>query len=135
MENGMEASTPIICLARTANGTRSDVSPDEIADAQFGFDGNLYLLSHLSAPKGKILKISLDQPRVSDAQTVVAESRVAIDSFLPIGNMLYTADQVGGPSQLRSFDTAGKPQGVVPILPISSVDQLVRSNDGAAAVP
>ncbi len=104
---------------------------DEIADVEFGADGNLYLLSHLNAPKGKILKTPLAQPRVSDAQTVVAESRVAIESFLPIGNMLYTADQVGGPSQLRSFDTASKTQGVVPILPISSVDQLVRSNDGA----
>jgi prolyl oligopeptidase len=103
---------------------------DEIADAQFGADGNLYLLSHLNAPRGKILRMALAQPRVSDAQTVVAESRVAIDSFLPIGNMLYTADQVGGPSQIRSFDTAGKLQGSVPILPISAVDQMVRSNDG-----
>src|SRR5260370_13455839 len=45
--------------------------------------------------------------------------------------MLYTADQIGGPSQIRSFDTAGKPQGAVPILQVSSVDQLVGLNDGA----
>jgi len=131
MENGDGGEYAYYLLGTDGQWHQIGRLSDEIADAQFGFDGNLYLLSHLSAPKGKILKISLDQPRVSDAQTVVAESRVAIDSFLPIGNMLYTADQVGGPSQLRSFDTAGKPQGVVPILPISSVDQLVRSNDGA----
>jgi len=104
---------------------------DEIADAKFGADGNLYLLSHLNAPKGKIQRIPLTQPRVAEAQTVVPESRVAIENFLPVGNMLYTADQVGGPSQVRSFDMAAKLPAVVPILPVSAVDQLVRSNDGA----
>jgi prolyl oligopeptidase len=102
---------------------------DEISAATFGADGYLYMLSHLNAPKGKIVRIALAQPRMTEAQTVVPESRVAIDTFLPIGNMLYTADQVGGPSQIRSFDTAGKLQGVVPILPVSSVDQMVRGSN------
>jgi prolyl oligopeptidase len=131
MENGDGGEYAYYLLGPDGQWHQIGRLSDEIADAEFGADGNLYLLSHLNAPKGKILKTPLTQPRVSDAQTVVPESRVAIESFLPIGNMLYTADQVGGPSQLRSFDTAGKLQGVVPILPISSVDQLVRSNDGA----
>ena len=131
MENGDGGEYAYYLLGSDGQWHQIGRLSDEIADAQFGADGNLYLLSHLNAPKGKILKMALAQPRVSEAQTVVAESRVAIESFLPIGNMLYTADQVGGPSQLRSFDTAGKLQGVVPILPVSSVDQLVRSNDGA----
>lgn len=131
MENGDGGEYAYYLLGPDGQWHQIGRLSDEIADAEFGADGNLYLLSHLNAPKGKILKTPLAQPRVSDAQTVVPESRVAIESFLPIGNMFYTADQVGGPSQLRSFDTAGKPQGVVPILPISSVDQLVRSNDGA----
>src|SRR6202795_4417069 len=124
MENGDGGEYAYYLLGSDGQWHQIGRLSDEIADAQFGADGNLYLLSHLNAPKGKILKIPLAQPRVSEAQTVVAESRVAIESFLPIGNMLYTADQVGGPSQLRSFDTAGKLQGVVPILPVSSVDQL-----------
>jgi len=131
MENGDGGEYAYYLLGSDGQWHQIGRLSDEIADAQFGADGNLYLLSHLNAPKGKILKMALAQPRVSEAQTVVAESRVAIESFLPIGNMLYTADQVGGPSQLRSFDTAGKLQGVVPILPVSSADQLVRSNDGA----
>ena len=131
MENGDGGEYAYYLLGPDGQWHQIGRLSDEISEAEFGADGNLYLLSHLNAPKGKILKTPLTQPRVSDAQTVVPESRVAIESFLPIGNMLYTADQMGGPSQLRSFDTAGKPQGVVPILPISSVDQLVRSNDGA----
>ena len=102
---------------------------DEIAEASFGTDGNLYLLSHLNASKGKIVRVSLAQPRVMEAQTVVPESRVAIETFLAAGDMLFTADQAGGPSQIRSFGTDGKPQGAVPILPISSVDEMVRLPD------
>ena len=131
MENGDGGEYAYYLLGPDGQWHQIGRLSDEIADAEFGADGSLYLLSHLNAPKGKILKMPLAQPRVSDAQTVVPESRVAIESFLPIANMVYTADQVGGPSQLRSFDTASKTQSVVPILPISSVDQLVRSNDGA----
>ena len=131
MENGDGGEFAYYLLGPDAQWHQIGRLSDSIASAQFGADGYLYLLSHLNAPKRKILRIPLAQPRIAEAQTVLLESRVAIDDFLPIGNMLYTADQVGGPSQIRSFDTAGKPQGTVPILPISSVDQLVRSGDGA----
>ena len=100
---------------------------DSISEARFGTDGHLYLLSHLNAPKGKILRMPLAQPRVTDAQTVVGESRVSIEDFLPAGKMLYVADQIGGPSQTRVFDAAGKPQGLAPIPPVSAVYQMVRS--------
>ncbi|HEV2690769.1 MAG TPA: prolyl oligopeptidase family serine peptidase [Bryobacteraceae bacterium] len=100
---------------------------DEISAASFGTDGFVYLLSHLKAPKGKILRFSLERAGLVDAQTVVPESRVAIDKFLASGNTLYVADIVGGPQQIRIFDTAGKAQGTVPILPISSVNDMVHS--------
>jgi prolyl oligopeptidase len=128
MENGDGGEFAYYLLGPDAQWHQIGRLSDSVASAQFGVDGYLYLLSHLNAPKGKILKMPLAQPRITEAQTVVPESRVAIDDFLPVGNMLYTADQVGGPSQIRSFDTAGKPQGIVPILSISSVDQLVNSN-------
>jgi prolyl oligopeptidase len=100
---------------------------DEISAAAFGTDGYLYLLSHLNALKGKILRISLARPLISDAQTIVPESKVAIENFLPIANTLYVVDQIGGPSQIRIFDTSGKAQGVAPIPPVSAVNQLLRS--------
>ena len=134
-------------LAAMANGDGGDVAhylmgaddvwhqfarlSDEIAQVAFGADGNLYLLSHLNAPKGKVLKTAAEHPSVADAQTVVPESRVAIESLLVSGKMLYVADQVGGPSQIRVFDAGGAAQGTVPILPVSAVDQMVRGRDGA----
>ena len=103
---------------------------DAISSAKFGTDGFIYFLSHLNAPRGKILRVALDRPQASGAQTMVPESKVAIENFLPAGNALYTIDQVGGPSQVRAFDATGKVQGEVPILPISAVDQMVRTSSG-----
>ena len=131
MENGDGGEFAYYLLGSDGQWHQIGRLSDDIAAAAFGTDGYLYLLSHLNAPRGKILRVPLAQPRVADAQTIVPESRVSIESFLPVGNMLFTVDQVGGPSQIRSFDTAGKLPGTVPILPVSAVDQLVRSNDGA----
>jgi prolyl oligopeptidase len=99
---------------------------DEISAIAFGTDGYLYLLSHLNAPKGKILRISLSRPSISAAQTVVPESRVAIERFVPIANTIYVVDQIGGPSQIRIFDTSGKALGLLPIPPVSAVNQILR---------
>ncbi len=99
---------------------------DEISTTAFGTDGYLYLLSHLNAPKGKILRISLSRPSISGAQTVVPESKVAIERFVPIANTIYVVDQIGGPSQIRIFDTSGKALGLLPIPPVSAVNQILR---------
>jgi prolyl oligopeptidase len=101
---------------------------DEISSAKFGPDGNLYLLSHLSAPKGKILRASLTKPLVADAQILIPESKSAIAGFEPTANFLYVEDQIGGPSQIRVFDKAGKPEGLIPILPVSSIHQMAPGN-------
>jgi prolyl oligopeptidase len=103
---------------------------DEIAGVRFGADGNLYFLSRLNAPRGKILRSPMEHPNVAEAQTVVPESKVAIESFLPAAKALYVVDQVGGPSQIRIFETGGGPPGTVPILPVSAVDQMVKASDG-----
>lgn len=100
---------------------------DEISSVKFGPDGNLYMLSHLSAPKGKILRTPLAQPKMSDAPTVVAESKVSIVNFVPAPNFLYVEDQTGGPSDIRIVDKTGKSLGLVPTLPVSAIYQMVRS--------
>jgi len=102
---------------------------DEISAASFGTDGHLYLLSHAGAPKGKILRFKLDQGRLTDAQTIVPESRTAaIATFLATGNTVYVADVLGGPMQIRVFETSGKSLGTVAILPTSSVNDIVRTS-------
>jgi len=104
---------------------------DQIAIIRFGADGNLYMLSHLNAPRGKILKTPAEHPNVEAALTAIRESRVAIQDFLPTPKALYVLDQIGGPSQIRVFDAAGVAQGTIPLLPVSAVDDMARSNDGA----
>ena len=99
---------------------------DEISRMAFGPDGNLYMLSHLNAPKGKILRTSVLQPNVADAPIVVPEGRYAIEAFLPMTGTLYVLDVAGGPSAIRIFDGSGKPAGEVPLPPVPAVDQLVR---------
>lgn len=134
-------------LAAMANGDGGDIAhyllgpegawhqvariSDQVALVRFGPEGNLFLLSHLNAPRGKILKTPGEHPNVETAQTVIRESRVAIQDFLPTEKALYVLDQVGGPSQIRIFGAAGDPQGTVPLLPVSSVDDMAQSNDGA----
>jgi prolyl oligopeptidase len=94
---------------------------DEISSVKFSPDGNLYYLSHLNAPKGKILRARLEKPMVADAQIAIPEAKSTIASFEPTAKFIYVEDQIGGPSQIRVFDGAGKPQGLVPILPVSAI--------------
>ena len=76
---------------------------------------------------GKDFESLARKPLVSDAQIVV-RSRNTIAGFVPAANVLYIEDQTGSPSQIRVFDKAGKPMGTVPILPLSSIYQMTRSN-------
>jgi prolyl oligopeptidase len=100
---------------------------DEIPLAAFGSDGFLYLLSRQSAPMGKIVRVRLSRPLLADARTVVPESKVAIQNVVPATNQLYVVDQAGGPSQIRIFALDGTPRGSVPLKPISSVGEVLRT--------
>ena len=103
----------------------------EFGDAESGGDANLYLLSLQNAPMGKLLKLSLQEPQLARAQTVVPESKVVIEQFLPMGGRLFVADLVGGPSQIRMFDSDGHGERLVPMEPISNLLQLARDPSGS----
>jgi prolyl oligopeptidase len=99
---------------------------DQVTHAEFGLDGQLYLLSKQNAPRGKILRMPLAGGDLAGAQSVVPESQAVIESFLPAATVLYVSDLVGGPSDVRVFDLAGHERGKVPIEEVSSVGELVR---------
>jgi prolyl oligopeptidase len=101
---------------------------DEVSRVEFGMDESLYLLSHHNAPLGAILRMPLDRARLADARTVVPEGRHAIESFAPCQGLLYVADMIGGPSQIRVFDLAGRFQSMALLDPVSSVGRMVRYN-------
>src|SRR5215469_4914496 len=100
---------------------------DQIPEAAFGLDGNLYLLSRQSAPMGKVVRVPLSRPELAHAQTVVPEAKVAIKNLVPATTRLYVVDQAGGPSEVRVFALSASSQGAVPLKPISSVRGVVHT--------
>ena len=98
---------------------------DAIPFATFGFDGNLYLLSHKTTPKGAVIRVPLAQPSLASAETVVPTSDNSIEWLVPTPHHLYVAYLAGGPSELQMFDLKGAREGSVPIFPVSAVYDVV----------
>jgi prolyl oligopeptidase len=100
---------------------------DKATHAVFGPGDSLYLLSLKDAPRGKVLRLSLKDPELAKAKVVVPESDAVINGLRPTDSRLYVLDMLGGPSRIRVFDLDGKPLGEVPVAPVSSVLQMVKS--------
>ncbi len=122
---------------------------DGVREARFGGDGSLYMLSHAGAPNGRLLRVKPAQPNqpsvvVNTARTLLPplpdrvarsakqdqpQNGMAIQDFVVTRNMVYVAMIEGGPSELLTYDRNGKPQGRVPIPPVSSIRELLRAGD------
>jgi prolyl oligopeptidase len=101
---------------------------DSISAVAFGNDA-LYLLSHLNAPRGKVLKVPLGRPQLASAQTIVPEGQSAIEQVVPAAQLVYVSEIAGGPSQIQVFDTSGHRLGSVPVEAVSSVREMLRHKD------
>ena len=88
---------------------------DQVKLARLGRDNALYLLSRAGAPRGKILRLSLDTPELSKAVEIVPASEAVVQQIEPAANALYVVDLLGGPSQVRRFDLDGKNPVTIPI--------------------
>ncbi len=97
---------------------------DKVTGAVLGRDAYLYLLSRKNAPKGKILKVALSDPVLSQARTTVEEGTGSIESFEPTSTCLYVLEVDGGPSLLRRYDLEGRGQKSVSVESISSIGKL-----------
>jgi prolyl oligopeptidase len=103
---------------------------DEIKNAEFGQDGNLYLLSRAEAPRGKILRLPLANPELKHAQVLLPQDDAGIQQFEAAGGKLYVSQLVGGPSRLKVIDLASKNASNVALPGVSGVADLVRIGDG-----
>lgn len=107
---------------------------DQIVQSTFGTNNDLILVSRQQAPRGKILRLSLSDLNLKSAKTLVPEGPEAIvtsfyhhpPTVLETGNRLYVIYQLGGPSELRVFDTAGKPLERPPQLTAAAVGGLTK---------
>ena len=119
-------------------GASGDFQPvarfeDAVVSGKLG-DRGLYLLSRKGSPKGWVARVGYDDPSLARAKAVVPAGETAIERIEIAGGRLYAIDIVGGPSQVRSFDTEGMPLGALPLPPICSVGSIVGSGGDAVLV-
>jgi prolyl oligopeptidase len=113
---------------RAAGWTEVARFADRVIAARFGRAGDpsLYLLSRKTAPRGKLLTVPLDAPRLAQARVLVPERDGVLQEFVPTRSLLYLTYLVGGPSELYRFDKGGSGPGMkLPTTPVSSVGDLV----------
>jgi prolyl oligopeptidase len=108
---------------RNATGQWHQVTrfEDGVKRVKFGRDQALYLLSLQGAPHGKILRLPLNNLRLTEATVVVPERKGVVEDFAPCHDGLYVSDLVGGPSELFYYLRGGTRGREVPILPVSTV--------------
>jgi prolyl oligopeptidase len=104
---------------------------DEIKIARLGRDNALYLVSRADAPRGKILRLPLDVPELKNAAEIVAAGDAVIERIVPTSDALFVGDLLGGPSQIRRFDLNGKNETIIPLPPISAVQEMLALEDGS----
>ncbi len=98
---------------------------DQVVEAHFAPDGELWLRSRKDAPRGKLLKVA-PKGTLAEAKVVVPESDGVIDTFVVTASRVYTTELVGGPYRVRSFDKKGKDERTVALPPIASVSGVAR---------
>ena len=97
---------------------------DGIKRVRVGRDAALYLLSRKGAPRGKILRLQLNNPNLAEASLAAPERKGVIEDFAPCDHGLYVAYLLGGPSELGYFPHGSMHSRGIPILPTSTVGGL-----------
>ena len=101
---------------------------DRAVEGQFGDGPDLFVLSRKGAPRGQILHVSLPPAGpdpIGKARVVVPEGKDSIDGLEVARDRLFVSEIAGGPSRLRMVSPGGKALGEVPILPVSTVGQVL----------
>lgn len=105
---------------------------DGVKQVAFACDGTaIYLRSVKDAPRGKILRLPLDETKtLADATVLVVESDAVIEGMTPTPSWLFVTDLVGGPSRIRQLDLTGTRGRVLPLPETSGIDQLLALENG-----
>ena len=102
----------------------------------------LYMISRQGAPRGKLLKLKLDDLVLAHAQTLVPEAEAVMQPGGEFGGApititkkaLYVREIVGGPSQVAIFDHEGKALGLLPLPDVAAVNEVESMHDGSLLV-
>ena len=132
--NGDGGDHALWLIAQADGGVRQlSTFEDRVVGAEFGPEA-LYLLSRKDAPNGKVLRLPLAEPSLAQAAVMVPEGDAGIEWFTPSGSLLYVEEIVGGPSRVRVFTDQGALRGTLPLPEPSTVEEMVRTGDGAVAL-
>ena len=112
---------------------------DKIVAATIGVDNAMYMVSRKDAPRGKLLKLKLDDLDLLHAKVIVPESDAVI---LPGGEFggspitvtkdaVYLREIVGGPSRVAIYDHEGKSMGNLPLPEVATVDEIEVLGDAS----
>lgn len=105
---------------------------DKTIQATFGSADYLFVMSREDAPRGKILRVDTQTLDVADSPTIIQQSDDTVvgsfyhapPSILATDSRLYVLYQLGGPSEIRTFDHNGQMMPAPQQTPISSTGGL-----------
>lgn len=114
--------------------TRISDFADQMIQGTFGPQNDLYFISRVQAPRGKIVRLSLRDLRLDKAEVIIPQGEDTIvttfyqspPSLLATPNRLYVEYQLGGPSELRVFDLQGHRVAGPDQTPLASVSGLTH---------
>ncbi len=125
-------------LEQSGRVTQIDRFEDKVVAGAMGPDDSVYLVSREGAPRGKILKLSVNDLNLAHAKVIVPASDAVIESGGEFGGSpitvtaqaLYVRELVGGPSRVAIFDTSGKSLGNLPLPDLAAVHEVNAIGDG-----
>ena len=93
---------------------------DHVRSMVLGFDGRLYALVKGDTPRGRVIAMPLDNPRLGAAKLLVPQGEDVIQSIAPTATRLYVVYLAGGPSEIRVLELASGAVRKLPAEPVSS---------------
>lgn len=123
---------------REINGSWHQLSDyeDQLVQATFIDENSLLILSRLSAPRGKFMRMDIRELPSTELTLIIPEGENSFASnfytdptFLVHGERIYAKVLSGGPERLLEFDLAGQAQAS-PEMEIAGVGQIIPWGDG-----
>jgi prolyl oligopeptidase len=125
-------------LARDGASHQVTRFEDKVVGAVIGPDDQLYLVSRKDAPRGKLMKLDLADPKLEQARVIVPESKYVLqpggefggEPVVVTAKALFVRELDGGLSRVAVFDHEGMLRGTMPLPEPATVDEVEPLGDG-----
>ena len=105
---------------------------DRTVMAAFGARAGLYVVTRKDAPRGRLALTSQKMPNVGAAREIIPQGEDTIVSdfwgggtIVTTKSRIYVQYQLGGPSEIRTFNQKGEPVAGPTIPPVSAVSEMI----------